>query len=203
MSALPPLKKYLRAWAEISPCGRYRWILGREWQLDLPWVVFVMLNPSKALALDAKGKPIDDPTVRKCVGFARRMGFGGLMIVNLFAWRATDPTELGRTGLADPVGDMNDTWIRDACCSDAVTSVIAAWGTHARDTAWARAREVKVRELLLWAAPELKALDLGKGGVPLHPLMLPYDLQPVVLKPAGARTIAAVRLVIKPVESTP
>jgi hypothetical protein len=188
VSALPKLARvaYLRAWEQASPDGLYRWLLGRQWApTPTPFVVYVMLNPSKAAGVDAAGKAIDDPTVRKCVGFARRAGFGGLMIVNLFAWRSTDPAELGRS--IDPVGAENDTWIRDACCSDSTTRVIAAWGSNARVSSWARERERKVLELLRWAAPELYALRLGVDRVPLHPLMLPYDLQPVVLRPRVAR----------------
>lgn len=73
--------------ADISDCGRYRWRLSRRWD-DGPQACFVMLNPSTADGLD------DDPTVRRCVRFARGWGYGELVVVNLFPYRATDPGEL-------------------------------------------------------------------------------------------------------------
>jgi hypothetical protein len=73
--------------ATISDCGRYRYTLGRTWS-DEPPVLFVMLNPSTADA------DVDDNTISKCIGFAKRWGHGGITVVNLYAWRATNPKEL-------------------------------------------------------------------------------------------------------------
>ena len=76
--------------AVISDCKRYRYRLWRIWNGSQSRLVFVMLNPSTA-----DGEQ-DDPTIRKCVGFAERLGYGGIEVVNLFAWRATDPRRATR-----------------------------------------------------------------------------------------------------------
>ena len=85
--------------ALFSPCGRFRYRLGRRWG-EGPTIAFVLLNPSTA------DDQRDDPTIRRCIGFARRLGFGGLEVVNLYAYVATDPAELRRVGYL--VGDEND-----------------------------------------------------------------------------------------------
>ena len=86
--------------AAFSPCRRYRYCLSRVWNPKLPSVMFVGLNPSTA------DEQEDDPTVRRCIGFARNWNFGGLILVNLFAYRSTDPADLLRVD--DPVGPGND-----------------------------------------------------------------------------------------------
>jgi len=75
--------------AVLSDCGTYRYSLTRRWSPG-PLLGWVMLNPSRADAL------VDDPTIRRCVGFARRWGFAGIVVRNLYALRATDPRELSR-----------------------------------------------------------------------------------------------------------
>lgn len=90
------------SWATISSCGRYRYALGRAWNDEhdgSPIFSIVMLNPSTA------DGTIDDPTIRKCIHFAKQEGCGSLLVRNLFAWRATDPAELRHA--ADPVGPLN------------------------------------------------------------------------------------------------
>jgi len=94
--------------ATLSPCGRYRYRLGRRWaqhRLSLP-LLFVMLNPSTA---DAEQ---DDATIRRCTTFAVAHGFDAMEVVNLFAFRATDPADLWRA--ADPVGPDADRHIAEA-----------------------------------------------------------------------------------------
>ena len=113
-----------------TPPARYRYRLSRTWDPTGPVVAFVMLNPSTA---DAE---VLDPTVRRCVGFARGWGFGSLEVVNLFAFRATDPRDLLRA--AAPVGAANDRAILDA--ASAADRVVVAWGT--RGTHLGRATEV-------------------------------------------------------------
>ena len=93
--------------AIISPCGRYRYVLKRNLPQAIRWVkpcLFVMLNPSVA---DAE---LDDPTIRRCIGFAKREGCTELTVVNLFAYRSTDPEGL-LIQTRDPIGDMNDAYI--------------------------------------------------------------------------------------------
>lgn len=149
--------------AGISPCGRYRYTLHRLWgEIGSPRVNFVMLNPSIA---DAS---LDDPTIRKCIGFARRWGFGGLTVTNLFAWRSTDPRGIG----ADPshVGPENDGFIRAAATfSD---RVVFAWG--AQPGIARRAAAVTAIVSGLGVVPH-RIGPPTKDGHPCHPLMLAYS----------------------------
>ncbi|MEO8632426.1 MAG: DUF1643 domain-containing protein, partial [Chloroflexota bacterium] len=106
--------------AVFSGDRRYRYRLWRRWELSRPLIAFCMLNPSTA---DERS---DDPTIRRCIGFARDWGYGGVEIVNVFALRATDPRELRR--LRDPVGPRNDSYVLDA--AERAASVVIAWGAH-------------------------------------------------------------------------
>lgn len=146
--------------ALLSPCGRYRYELTRRWATG-PLVGWVMLNPSRA---DAH---LDDPTVRRCVGFARRWGYGGLIIRNLYALRATDPAALSTD--PDPVGPDNDAHL--SRCGEQDLTVIA-WGARGAD----RARVV----LSLLAAHGVRPHQLGvtADGQPRHPLYLRGELTP-------------------------
>lgn len=148
--------------AVISECGRYRYGLRRQWFGVGPRALFIMLNPSTA---DAE---LDDPTIRRCIGFARRFGCSGVDVVNLYAWRATKPADLWTAD--DPVGPKNDEWLtrafRAARLLDA--PVVAAWGAHARP---GRVAEV----LSLPYADRLQALGVTKAGAPRHPLYLRAD----------------------------
>src|SRR4051812_17109287 len=107
--------------ALLSDDGLYRYRLWRIWEELAPVMVWVMLNPSTADA------DVDDPSIRKCVGFAKANGCGGIIVVNLFAWRATDPKEL--RAVADPVGPENDAHIRWAVKAPLLATVVAGWGT--------------------------------------------------------------------------
>ena len=90
--------------AAFSPDRRYRYTLRRQWDDALPYCLFVMLNPSTADATQ------DDPTIRRCIGFTKAWGFGGLLVGNLFALRSTDPAALYHAD--DPVGPENDSCLR-------------------------------------------------------------------------------------------
>lgn len=161
--------------AIMSSCKRFRYLLSRRWNEALPALMFVMLNPSTA---DAH---VDDPTIVKCIGFAKRMGYGGIEVFNLFAYRATDPNELRRAGY--PVGPENDAlfgqYLREYFEASMhigafnEVRVICAWGANARvEEARHRAHEVIERIRRVGAVPV--ALKLLDDGVPSHPLMLPY-----------------------------
>ncbi len=159
-----PWRDGSRVGAVISPCGRYRYALWRRWHSDgaVPsslWPVFVMLNPSTA---DAR---MDDATIRKVRAYCTAWGYFQVLVVNLFAWRATDPRDLKLA--LDPVGPDNDAWLSRAA-SDA-DLVLCAWGTKGGD------RALEVRDLL--SAP-LEVLKLTKDGHPAHPLYLRGDLTP-------------------------
>ena len=107
--------------AELSEDRLYRYRLTRIWG-DGPRATFVMLNPSTA------DEHVDDPTLRRCMGFARAWGLGGLNVVNLSAFRATIPAELWRA--VDPIGPDNDDYLRAAGASG--EPLIAAWGNNAK-----------------------------------------------------------------------
>lgn len=172
MPAIPELFSSIHRDAAISPCGRYRWSLRRIWDPAVQPVAFVMLNPSTA---DAEQ---DDPTIRRCMGFARSWGHGGLVVVNLFAYRATNPAAM--KGANDPVGPENDQAILAAASSAA--RVVCAWGTHGSF----QSRDRRVAGDLLAAGIPLHALELTKDGHPRHPLYVKGDKQPV---PYGPREV--------------
>lgn len=146
--------------AHISPCQRYRYLLSREWDSSLPTVGFVGLNPSTADAT------LDDPTIRRCIGFAQSWGYGALHMVNLFAFRATKPEVM--LHVPDPVGPDNDRWLLEVTHSCAL--VVAAWGNKGGHGG----RDAQVRRLL----PALSVIQLTRAGKPQHPLYLPGHLRP-------------------------
>lgn len=131
-------------------------------------VLFVGLNPSTADATH------DDPTLRRCVRFARDWGFGGLVLANLFALRSTDPAALRHA--ADPVGPDNDRHLRRLSRSADLT--VAAWGTHGA----LFDRDLAVLPLL----HNPHCLALTRCGRPKHPLYLPATLRPVAFRPRHA-----------------
>lgn len=143
----------------------YRYALWRQWA-DGPYALFIGLNPSTA------DETVDDPTIRRCVGFARSWGYGALCMVNLFAFRATQPAVLKQA--ADPVGPDNDAFLRLAVAGAGIA--VAAWGNHG---AW-RARSAA---LASWSFP-LQALALTASGEPGHPLYLPATAQPFAWNPS-------------------
>lgn len=150
--------------AIISPCGTYRYRLSRRWGKG-PWVTFVMLNPSTA------DHAVDDPTIRKCIGFARRMGLHALEVVNLFALRSTCPKAL--KGHADPVGPDNDKHIVEAGIGAA--RLVFAWGVHGE----LHGRDSAVTWLLKrMGVPNDEVLGRTSKGHPRHPLYVPYDAVP-------------------------
>jgi hypothetical protein len=164
--------------AVISSCGKYRYHLHRT----IPGfghrvATFIMLNPSTA------DHEVDDPTIRKCVGFCQRWGCGELHVVNLFAVRATDPTDLRKA--SDPAGPENHEWVRRAVrlSTDphAGGPVVCAWGTHG-------AYMEQDRTVLGWIEGFCQPIALGltKDGHPRHPLYAPYSAE--VIPFTGGRT---------------
>lgn len=163
------------ATAAFDETGAYRYLLTRTWGTGDP-AVFVMLNPSTADAFTL------DPTVRRCVGFARAWGAGGLVVANIFALRSTDPQAL--YDHPDPVGAANDA-VLDAL--PVGPRVIAAWGAHGA----LHGRGHVVAERLTAAGHRLYCLGRTSKGSPRHPLYLRADSAPLgyISDPApGART---------------
>lgn len=151
---------FQEAGAVFSDDRRYRYLLWRRWSENKPLILFIGLNPSTA------DETIDDPTIRRCRGFAKSWSAGGFMIANLFAFRATLPMDLFVEKA--PIGPKNDLWIRAA--SDIAARTIACWGNHGTH----QGRSAVVMPLLL--TPE--HLKITKAGQPSHPLYLPSALTP-------------------------
>lgn len=158
----------VRTSAVLSGDERYRYHLCRWWG-DGPRVTFVMLNPSKADAT------VDDPTIVRCMGFARGWGYDGIDVVNLYAFRATKPVDLwtARSLAIDVIGASNDAVLRVIArqAVDHPSPLIAAWGANAEP-----GRVAAVMQLPFFH----RALHLGltKGGMPKHPLYLAGDTRP-------------------------
>ena len=148
--------------AKLSEDWKYRYTLWRvkSPQSPEPCVLFIVLNPSTADAL------VDDRTVRRCVGFASAWGYERMCIANLFAYRATDPTDMRKAD--DPIGPENDSMIETLV--GLADLVVAAWGTQGSFMG----RDKEVRAMV----PNLHYLRLTKDGYPAHPLYLPKTLTP-------------------------
>ena len=152
--------------AIISSCGTYRYLLTRHIPCPLRWVkpcLFIMLNPSTA---DDK---VDDPTIRKCMEFAKRHACTQLRVVNLFALRATNPKELEKH--PDPIGPDNDKHIEEEIITSYNSSgvIICAWGNN-------KFAQVRANEVLKYGTDMgWKCLGKNKNGSPKHPLYIPYE----------------------------
>jgi hypothetical protein len=153
-----PCKKYQESDAVISDCGKYRYLLRRVWDFKQPRVLFVMLNPSTA---DAS---IDDPTIKSCVRLSKTWSYGSMEVVNLFAWRATDPDQLPKADF--PTGVDNDGVTRNAIGRCDV--VVCAWGKHE----FAKDRAKIVRSMVTSIRPAVYCLGKNKDGSPKHPLYI-------------------------------
>lgn len=154
--------------ATISPCGTYRYDLTRRWG-DGPTALWVMLNPSTADATE------DDPTIRRCIGFSKREGCGRLAVVNLYAYRATDPKAL--LTAENPIGPDNlatvRRWLMDA------SLVVAAWGAWPLTNHRIAPARLHVEGLATMHGHDVKCLGTTKAGAPRHPLYVRGD-QPFV-----------------------
>lgn len=149
---------YLENDAVISEDGRYRYLLRRTWDHNKPRVLYVMLNPSTA---DAR---LDDPTIRSCVRLAAGHGYGSMEVVNVFAYRATEPTELLKQ--ADPIGPRNEDAVASAVGRCDV--VICAWGAFPP----AREKATPVLNAIRAHRPAAYCFGKTKAGAPKHPLYI-------------------------------
>lgn len=148
------MNKNIKA-AELSDCGLYRYILSRG-ECANP-LVFIMLNPSTADHTD------DDPTIRRCLGFAEANGYDGIIVLNLYALRSTDPQGLWAS--QDPIGVLNDTYLGKI--ANSAEHVVCAWGRNAKAD-----RVRQVIEILERTGIALKCLGVNKDNSPKHPLYL-------------------------------
>ncbi|RYF78888.1 MAG: DUF1643 domain-containing protein [Cytophagaceae bacterium] len=143
--------------AYITECGTYRYTLWRIWDSSKPMIMFIGLNPSTA---DAE---LDDPTIRRCIRFATDWEYGGFFMLNLFAFRATDPGDMKKAN--DPVGLVNNYCLIDigSRCKD----VVFVWGEHGSH----RGRDKQVIAMF----PNAWCMGKNKSGRPKHPLYLRSD----------------------------
>ena len=149
--------------AVISECGLYRYELRRVWDADKPWVLFICLNPSTA------DHEAEDNTSRVCINYAKRWGYGGLVIANLFAYRSTLPEGLYKVD--DPVGPENDAYLK--LLSAKAKETVCAWSNYGG---------YKDRDLeVLSFVKSPKCLTILKSGRPGHPLYKSKELKPIPL----------------------
>lgn len=165
---------------EFSPCRKWRYTLWRTWEpegllfLDGPdlgpdaYLMVIGLNPSTADEVN------DDPTIKRCIDFAKRWGFGALCMSNVFAWRDTNPMMMKLQ--PDPVGPENDRWLRE--CAAGAGMVLAAWGRHGAH----RGRAAEVLDLITPIRPVMH-LRVNDDGSPEHPLYIPASTVPTAYPP--------------------
>ena len=145
--------------ATFSSCRAYRYSLSRIWDKKKKYVMFIGLNPSTA------NEERDDPTIRRCANYAKDWGYGGFMMVNLFAYRTTLPSNLKKVKY--PVGSENDKYI--LILSKKADITVAAWGNNGN----LYSRDKQVFNLV----PSLMCLRINKSGQPAHPLYLKNSLK--------------------------
>lgn len=166
---------------EFSPCRLWRYTLWREWWDDADslfqaefrscarmkqYLMVIGLNPSKA------DETLNDPTIRRCIDFAKRWGFGALCMGNLFAYRDTDPEKM--KAASDPIGPMNDQWLIE--CARGAGMVLAAWGKHGSHLNRARIVRANLENSFI----TMKCLKRNKDGSPQHPLYVAADTVPEI-----------------------
>ena len=145
--------------ATFSSCRKYRYSLSRIWDKKKKYVLFIGLNPSTA------DEEVDDPTIRRCINYAKNWGYGGFMMVNLFAYRTTLASNLKKVKY--PVGIENDQYI--VTLSKKADITVAAWGNNGNF--YSRDKQV------LSLVSNLMCLKINKSGQSAHPLYLNKDLK--------------------------
>ncbi len=146
--------------AKFSTNRIYRYALWRIWDENLPKVLFIGLNPSTADEIN------NDPTIRRCIGYAKDWGYGGYIMGNIFSFRSTNPHVMKKA--KNPVGPNNNMWLLKLHNEADLT--IAAWGNHGKFLN----RGKEVFKLI----PKIQCLRITKEGFPSHPLYLPKNLKP-------------------------
>lgn len=149
--------------AVLSDCGNYRYQLWRIWDQSKPFCMFFMHNPSTA------DVTADDPTIRRCIGFAKSWGYGGIYVGNMFPYRSTDPKALKKVGIEVATGDFMLKWRH-------LTEMIGNCSMHVIATGnpvFGGMAQMEFANPLQW-----HYLKLTKAGNPCHPLYLPKELTP-------------------------
>jgi hypothetical protein len=147
--------------AILSDDRKYRYVLSRIWDETKPFVMIVGLNPSTADETE------NDPTIIRCIEFSKSWGYGGVFMLNLFAFRATKPIDMKNS--IDPIGMENDSYIKkyEQLCD----KVVCAWGN---DGAYKERSRFVLSNL-----KEPYYIKLNKSGEPAHPLYLKGDSIPI------------------------
>ena len=157
--------------ARFSPDRVYRYALWRTWDTSKPRMMVIGLNPSTA------DETLDDPTIRRCLGFARRDGYGGLSMLNLYGFRSTDPhlmVELStRRVIPNAVGPENDRYLAAFAATSAI--IVCAWGTFG----FVDDRAAHVCAMLTTLGATLSCFGTNREGRPRHPLYL-SNLTPII-----------------------
>jgi len=158
--------------AVFSKCGKYRYQLWRMWEGGEPQKLcaFIGLNPSTATEVE------DDPTVRRCINYAKAWGFNGMFMLNAYAYRATDPKDMKKQD--DPIGDGNDESI--VVAGMIADKVICCWGNNCEHS-----RQADILTALDMADIVPHCLAVTKLGYPAHPLYLKANLKPIRLEAAA------------------
>ena len=155
--------------ADISECGLYRYTLHRVFsEISVNVIAFVMLNPSTA---DDQN---DDPTIRRCIDYAKRWDYDELLVLNIFAYRSTDPAKLKT--VYDPVGRLNEKAFKHNLSF--VSEVVCAWGNHGSLAVEGIPQSIRALHWIQSAGLTPMALRITKSGQPAHPLYLPKHLKP-------------------------
>jgi hypothetical protein len=150
--------------ALFSNCKKYRYTLCRIWNRNKSYAVFIGLNPSVA---DAN---IDDPTIRRCIKYAKDWNLGGLYMLNLFSYIATNPKVMKNKKY--PIGKLNDKWLLKISKDAGI--IIGAWGNDGSHLM----RSKSIKKLI----PNLYCLKINNTGEPAHPLYQKANIIPSLLK---------------------
>lgn len=148
--------------ARFSADRTYRYTLKRQWFPSENFVMFIGLNPSTA------DETRNDPTVRRCIDFAQRWGFSGMVMMNLFAFRATAPRNMKQQ--TEPIGEKNDFYLLENALN--AKKIVACWSQHGSHL------ERSAAVVALLRAFDIYAFKLAGNGQPYHPLYLPKTLEP-------------------------
>ena len=155
------LNKLIDFGAKFSKCRKYRYTLWRTWDTSKPKIMFLGLNPSTA------DETNNDPTVTRCINYANSWGYGGMFMMNIFAFRTTYPVELKKT--SNPIGKDNNRWIKKVSLS--VDKSIGAWGNDGMFLH----RSTDIKKIV----KNLYCLKINSSGEPSHPLYLKATLKPI------------------------
>lgn len=158
--------------AHFSKSRVYRYALWRIWDRDKPAVMFVGLNPSTA------DENVDDPTIKRCISFARDWGYGSLYMLNLFAFRATKPKDMKKA--VDKVGWDNDAALKKYASK--CDEIVAAWGVNGS----LEERNRFVCDKVLFDF-QLMCLVKTKDGHPKHPLYVLGNTKRIVFLDDGSK----------------